>query len=67
MEPGVGTDFQKEGALVILVAKQLGDSRGVVSPPNWVWGKALEALAIQAFTSTRIANTYVIIPSDPAV
>ena len=27
-------DFEKEGALVILVTKQLGDSRGAVSPPS---------------------------------
>ena len=60
-------DFEKEGALVILVTKQLGDSRGAVSPPSGDWGKAPEAFAIRAFTSTRIANTYVIISSDFAL
>ena len=56
-------DFEKEDALVSLVAKQLGgDSRGAVSPPSGDWGKAPETFAIRAFTSARIANTYVIIP-----
>ena len=62
-----GGYFEKEGALVILVAKQLGGFKRTVSPQSGVWGKAPEAFAIQAFTSTRIANIYVIIPSDFAL
>ena len=56
-------DFEKEGALVILVAKQLGYG-GHLNPPKWVWVKSLKAFPIWALTNTRIANTYVIIPSD---
>ena len=57
-------DFEKEGALVIPVEKQLGDSRGAICCPSGVWGKVPEALATRAFTSIRRVNTYVEIPSD---
>ena len=57
-------DFEKEGALVIPVEKQLGDSRGAVCSPSRDWGKVPEAFTTRAFTSTGTVNTYVIIASD---
>ena len=60
---GADTGFRKRRGASKFDRKTTGrDSRGAVSPPSGVWGKAPEAFAIQAFTSTRIANTYVIIP-----
>ena len=54
-------DFENEGALAILVAKQLG-VLGRACPPSGVWSEAPEAFTIWVFTSTRTANTYVITP-----
>ena len=46
-----------------MVEKVLGVLEFALRPPNWVWGKTPEAFDIWAFTSTRIANPYVMIPS----
>ena len=64
--PGAGTGFGKRGG-DSNSGHSWGDSRGAVSPPSGIWGKAPEAFAIRVFTSTRIANTYVIIRSDFAL
>ena len=60
---GADTGFRKRGCASKFGRKTTGgDSRGAVSPPSGDWGKAPETFAIRAFTSARIANTYVIIP-----
>ena len=68
LRSGADTGFWKRGGTSKCGHKTAGGgSRGAVSPPSGVRGKAPEAFATQAFTSTRIANTSVIIASDFAL
>ena len=65
---GADTGFRKRGGAGNSGRKTAGgNSRDAVSPPSGVWGIAPGAFAIRAFTSTRIANNYGIIPSDFAL
>ena len=59
-----GQGFQKRGGASNFGCKTAGGLGGAISPPSRVQGEAPEAFAILAFTSTRIAITYVIISSD---
>ena len=65
MFTGADTGFWKREGTSNFGRKTAGVLGGVVSPPSGVWEE--EAFAIWAFTSTRIAYTYTIIPSDFAL
>ena len=64
MSSGANTEFRKRGDTSNSGCKISGGLGGAVIPPSGVWGQVSEAFAIWVFTSTRKANTYVIIPSD---
>ena len=67
LKPGVNIWFQKRGGTSYSIRKTTGDLGGQSKSSNEVWGKPPESFTIWAFTSTRIANTYVIISADFAL
>ena len=64
---GADTGFRKRGGTSNSGRKTAGGFKMRCKPSKWVWGKAPKAFAIQAFTSTRIANIHVVIRSDFAL